>query len=68
MQRLEVNGVVRPLYGSLGIKGLIILPSTRKQQVLWKYLQPATKPQCVTSQKIVILMFTTERIPNFTSL
>jgi hypothetical protein len=22
MQRLEVNGAVRPLYGSLGVKGL----------------------------------------------
>jgi len=24
MQRLEVSGAVRPLYGSLGVKGLII--------------------------------------------
>jgi len=24
MQRLEVKGVVRPLYGSLGVKGLTI--------------------------------------------
>ena len=25
MQRLEVSGAVRPLYGSLGVKGLIFL-------------------------------------------
>ena len=25
MQRLEVSGAVRPLYGSLGVKGLIAL-------------------------------------------
>jgi hypothetical protein len=25
MQRLEVSGAVRPLYGSLGVKGLILL-------------------------------------------
>jgi len=25
MQRLEVDGAVRPLYGSLGVKGLITL-------------------------------------------
>ena len=24
MQRLEVSGAVRPLYGSLGVKGLIV--------------------------------------------
>ena len=24
MQRLEVSGAVRPLYGSLGVKGLIL--------------------------------------------
>jgi len=24
MQRLEVSGAVRPLYGSLGVKGVII--------------------------------------------
>ena len=27
MQRLEVGGAVRPLYGSLGVKGLILNPS-----------------------------------------
>ena len=26
MQRLEVSGVVRPLYGSLGVKGLTTQP------------------------------------------
>ena len=26
MQRLELSGAVRPLYGSLGVKGLIRLP------------------------------------------
>jgi len=25
MQRLEVSGAVRPIYGSLGVKGLIYL-------------------------------------------
>ena len=25
MQRLEISGAVRPLYGSLGVKGLIII-------------------------------------------
>ena len=25
MQRLEVSGAVRPMYGSLGVKGLIII-------------------------------------------
>jgi len=24
MQRLEISGAVRPLYGSLGVKGLIL--------------------------------------------
>ena len=28
MQRLEVSGAVRPLYGSLGFKGLILEPTT----------------------------------------
>jgi len=27
MQHLEVSGVVRPLYGSLGVKGLIVVLS-----------------------------------------
>ena len=28
MQRLEVSGAVRPIYGSLGVKGLILYVST----------------------------------------
>jgi len=28
MQRLEVSGAVQPLYGSLGVKGLMLLDST----------------------------------------
>ena len=30
MQRLEVSGAVRPLYGSLGVKGLILRQRTIK--------------------------------------
>jgi len=30
MQRLEVSGAVRPIYGSLGVKGLITL------NLLWR--------------------------------
>ena len=29
MQRLEVSGAVRPLYGSLGVKGLIVKHESR---------------------------------------
>jgi len=36
MKRLEVSGAVRPLYGSLGVKGLIkIQPGTRVRRYLF---------------------------------
>jgi len=31
MQHLEVSGAVRPLYGSLGVKGLILAPGLYKE-------------------------------------
>ena len=53
MQRLEVSGAVRPLYGSLGAKGLTnstiftrdnTNPCDREQkgELHWKYLQHAS--------------------------
>jgi len=29
MQRLEISGAVRPIYGSLGVKGLILMTVQR---------------------------------------
>ena len=38
MQRLEVSGAVRPLYGSLGVKGLTFITYTTPYfAVIWLY-------------------------------
>jgi len=33
MQRLEVSGAVRPIYGSLGVKGILFAPVTTNSQI-----------------------------------
>ena len=45
MQRLEVSDAVRPLYGSLGVKGLI----TKGYQGQDRHLMSVTMPQCLFS-------------------
>jgi len=38
MQRLEVSGAVRPIYGSLGVKRLIsLMPNQTSQSFDWSY-------------------------------
>ena len=38
MQRLEVSGAVRPIYGSLGVKRLIIPPEAhRKHNTVFRF-------------------------------
>ena len=39
MQRLEVSGAVRPIYGSLGVKRLIIVQGDATQSSLFIILQ-----------------------------
>ena len=39
MQSLEVSGAVRPIYGSLGVKGLIIVQRDATQSSLFIILQ-----------------------------
>ena len=36
MKRLEVSGAVRPIYGSLGVKELILVKSTSVFSVQWE--------------------------------
>jgi len=60
MQRLEVSGAVRPLYGSLGVKGLnmtllqILLPCNNFSDSF--HLRPF-KPSVVTADCTCILTF-----------
>jgi len=35
MQRLEVRGAVRPIYGSLGVKGLNLISVRRTSHLSW---------------------------------
>ena len=44
MQRLEVSGAVRPIYGSLGVKRLISFKDTLYNHVLRKMLSPLCLP------------------------
>jgi len=39
MQRLEVSGAVRPIYGSLGVKGIITIETSRCGQASHTYLR-----------------------------
>ena len=42
MQRLEVSGAVRPLYGSLGVKGLLFLLRRVRYAERVQYLRNST--------------------------
>ena len=35
MQRLEFSGAVRPLYGSLGVKGLTVIIKGNSMRLKW---------------------------------
>ena len=45
MQRLEVSGAVRPIYGSLGVKRLM---SERQERILSVYTEFVTALNCIT--------------------
>jgi len=53
MQRLEVSGAVRPLYGSLGVRGLITSHTVRGLLELWitAQLLQGNAPCCESLQK-----------------
>jgi len=53
MQRLQVSGAVRPLYGSLGVKGLIINGSSKWRKV--NCFKPAFC--CVLTLRIAVGMY-----------
>jgi len=42
MQRLEVSGAVRPIYGSLGVKRLTALAGTISKNCYCKYGRPSS--------------------------
>ena len=45
MKRLEVSGAVRPLYGSLGVKGLIhTVPSKTTVRYVQRYMFRSLQP------------------------
>jgi hypothetical protein len=44
MQLLEVSGAVRPLYGSLGVKGLILIKARYQLQPIDKELNSEHTP------------------------
>ena len=53
MQRLEVSGAVRPLYGSLGFKGLISCISCINRMKTEKYYIPVS---CLLNLNTVFLL------------
>ena len=47
MQRLEVRGVVRPIYRSLGFKGLMSVPAWCSKDVFKNFLNFFLRPACL---------------------
>ena len=65
MQRLEVSGAVRPLYGSLGVKRLIITLRSFVDffctvlKVLWKVINHSLQGGGVSKIPLYLLQYTT---------
>ena len=54
MQRLEVSGAVRPLYGSLGVKGLMHKILFYNKFIIWLYMFRAL---CAHHQEVKIALY-----------
>ena len=54
MQRLEVSGAVRPIYGSLGVKRLILTNARSLPRVEWRILYAELMPYHVSQSRVTL--------------